>query len=105
MVSDEPYKDAISLFTHNRYSIQKGKQMEKLYTRKEAANMLGISLSTLDVAKNTGAISYVQYVPNGSVFFTEAGLLEYVAKSTHQAAPTEKRDTYRKLWKRSKNGK
>lgn len=78
--------------------------MEKLYTRKEAANMLGISLSTLDVAKNTGAIAYVQYVPNGNVFFTEAGLLEYIAKSTHQAVSTEKRNTYRKLWTRKKDG-
>lgn len=79
--------------------------MEKLYTRKEAADLLGISLSTLDIAKNTGAIAYVQYVPNGSVFFTEAGLLEYIAKSTHPAAPTEKRDTYRKLWERRKDKK
>lgn len=78
--------------------------MEKLYTRKEAANMLGISLSTLDVAKNTGAIAYVQYVPNGSVFFTEEGLLEYIAKSTHQAVPVEKRETYRKAWA-AKNGR
>lgn len=72
--------------------------MEKLYTRKETANLLGISLSTLDVAKNAGAITYVQYVPNGSVFFTEEGLLEYIAKSTHQAVPLEKRETYRKVW-------
>lgn len=72
--------------------------MEKLYTRKEAAQLLGISLSTLDIAKNTGAITYVQYVPNGSVFFTEEGLLEYIAECTHKATPNEKRNTYRKTW-------
>ena len=47
---------------------------------------------------DTGAITYVQYVPNGSVFFTEEGLLEYIAECTHKATPTEKRNTYRKTW-------
>ena len=41
--------------------------MEKLYTRREAASMLGISLTSLDTARNTGAIAFIQYVPNGSV--------------------------------------
>ena len=39
--------------------------MEKLITRKEAAKLLGISLATLDEARNSGLISYIQYVPNG----------------------------------------
>ena len=54
--------------------------MEKLYTRREAAELLGISITTLDTARNNGLIAYVQYVPNGCVFFTSAGLQEYVAK-------------------------
>ena len=37
--------------------------MEKLITRKEAAKLLGISLATLDEARNSGLISYIQYVP------------------------------------------
>ena len=37
--------------------------MEKLITRKEAAKILGISLTTLDEARNSGLISYIQYVP------------------------------------------
>ena len=37
--------------------------MEKLITRKEAAEILGISIATLDAARNNGLISYVQYVP------------------------------------------
>ena len=61
--------------------------MEKLFTRKEAASVLGISLATLDAARNSGLITYVQYVENGCVFFTEAGLQEYVARSTHRAIP------------------
>lgn len=70
--------------------------MEKLYSRKEAATLLGISLATLDTARTSGAISFVQYVPNGCVFFTSEALQEYVAKCTHRALPVEKRNTYRK---------
>ena len=72
--------------------------MEKLYTRREPASMLGISLTSLDTARNTGAIAFIQYVPNGSVFFTEEALQEYIAKHTYQAKPEERRVTYRKPW-------
>ena len=66
--------------------------MEKLITRKEAAKLLGISHATLDEARNSGLISYIQYVPNGCVYFTAAGLQEYIAKSTHRAKPMEKKE-------------
>jgi predicted site-specific integrase-resolvase len=75
--------------------------MEKMITRKEAAKLLGISLATLDEARNNGLISYVQYVPNGCVYFTDASLQEYVAKCTHRAKPVEKKSTYRNV----RNGK
>ena len=75
--------------------------MEKLITRKEAAKLLGISLATLDEARNNGLISYVQYVPNGCVYFTDASLQEYIAKCTHRARPVEKKSTHRKV----RNGK
>lgn len=75
--------------------------MEKMITRKEAAKLLGISLATLDEARNNGLISYVQYVPNGCVYFTNASLQEYIAKCTHRARPIEKKSTYRKV----RNGK
>ncbi len=39
--------------------------MDKLITRKEAAKILGISLTTLDVARTEGLVSYIQYVENG----------------------------------------
>ena len=71
--------------------------MEKQFTRKEAAKLLGISLTTLDDARNSGLISYIQYVPNGCVYFTDAALQEYIAKSTHRAKPMEKRSTYRNV--------
>ncbi len=57
--------------------------MEKVLTKKEAAKLLGISPATLDIARKNGLISYIQYVENGSVFFTEAGLKNYVAWATH----------------------
>lgn len=72
--------------------------MEKLITRKEAAQILGISIATLDAARNNGQISYVQYVPNGCVFFTDSGLQEYIAKCTHRAKPEDKPGfTYRRI--------
>lgn len=72
--------------------------MEKLITRKEAAQILGISITTLDAARNNGQISYVQYVPNGCVFFTDSGLQECIAKCTHRAKPEEKPGfTYRRI--------
>ena len=55
--------------------------MEKLITRKEAAEILGISIATLDAARNNGLISYVQYVQNG--------LLQRAFRSISQNAPTE----------------
>ena len=71
--------------------------MEKLISRKEAAKLLGISIATLDAARNSGLISYVQYVQNGCVYFTDAGLQEYIAKCNNRAKPVEKSATYRKL--------
>lgn len=70
--------------------------MEKLITRREAAKILGISITTLDAARNSGQIAYIQYVENGCVYFTAAGLQEYVAKCTHRAKPMAYKETYRK---------
>lgn len=69
--------------------------MEKLFTRKEAAQMLGIGLTTLDEARNKGLISYVQHVPNGCVYFTERYLKEYIVRHVHRAKPIVKNTTYR----------
>ena len=55
--------------------------MDKLITRKEAASILGISVKTLDAARTDGLISYVQYVENGCVYFTEVGIQEYIANA------------------------
>ncbi len=66
--------------------------MEKLLTRKEAAVVLGISLATLDSARACGQIAFVQYVDNGCVYFTESGLREYIARSTHRVKPRREVD-------------
>ena len=75
--------------------------MEKLLTRKEAAALLGISTKTLDVARINGQVSFVQYVENGSVYFTEAGLQEYIARATHRARPQDLRPLRRGARSRS----
>ena len=69
--------------------------MEPLYTRKQTAKLLGISIATLDTARKEGLISYIQYVPNGSVYFTNTGIQEYISKNTHRSRPAESRPTYR----------
>lgn len=70
--------------------------MEKMISRKDAAKLLGISIGALDMARNTGQITFVQYVENGSVYFTETALQEYVARCTHRAKPLENNATYRR---------
>ncbi len=70
--------------------------MDKLIKRKEAAEMLGISLDTLDHARTEGLITYVQYVDNGCVYFTEVGIQEYIARCTHRARTKENTPTFRK---------
>ncbi len=70
--------------------------VDKLIKRKEAAEMLGISLDTLDHARMEGLITYVQYVENGCVYFTEVGLQEYIARSTHRARPKDNNPTFRR---------
>lgn len=70
--------------------------MERLIPRGEAAKILGMSVATLDAARNDGLIAYVQYVKNGCVYFTDTDIQEYIAKCTHRARPAETSLTYRK---------
>lgn len=89
--------ETASFFCSKNTEMKGGDVIRKLLTRKEAANYLGISLATLDSARNSGLISYVQYVENGCVFFTETALQEYIARFTHRATPKkENMTTYRK---------
>ena len=71
--------------------------MEKLITRKETAKLLGIGITTLDEARRAGMISFIQYVPNGCVYFTETAIQEYLARCTSRAHPIDNVGyTYRK---------
>ena len=70
-------------------------RMENLISRKEAAKILGISVTALDQARSCGHITYVQYVENGCVYFTERALQEYVAHYTHRARPLDRSDRLR----------
>lgn len=70
--------------------------MEKMISRKEAAKIFGISITALDQARSSGLITYVQYVENGCVYFTEQALQEYIARCTHRAKPLDNSATYRK---------
>lgn len=62
--------------------------MDHLIGRKDAAKRLGISPATLDMARHNGLIAFIQYVENGRVYFTEDGLQEYLARSTHRSVKT-----------------
>ena len=71
--------------------------MNKLLTRKQAAEILGISLTTLDLERTSGRLAYIQRKPGGKVWITEAALQEYLARGTHQVRPERAvQGTYRK---------
>lgn len=70
--------------------------MDRLIKRKEAAAILGISVTTLDAARMEGLITYIQYVDNGCVYFTDTALKEYMARCTYRARPKEQSQTYRR---------
>ena len=59
----------------------------KLMTRQEAANLLGMSLPTLDLERTTGRLAYIQRKPGSKVWITDEAIAEYLARATHQARP------------------
>ncbi len=61
--------------------------MEQLYSRKEAAEFLGISVATLDRARLSKEIAYVQYGYGCRVKFTALALQEYTCRCVHRAKP------------------
>ena len=58
-----------------------------LLTRKEAAARLGVSLPTLDAERSAGRLAYIQRKPSSKVWITEEAIIEYLARTTHQARP------------------
>lgn len=71
--------------------------MAKMMTRQEAADVLGISVVTIDRLRKKGQLGYIQRIPNGKVWISTEAVAEYIARITHPAMPErENRQTYRK---------
>ena len=60
----------------------------KLYSRMEAAEMLGIGLTTLDKLRKSGKIGSYQAVPGGKVQFTDAQLESYLERAERRPRRT-----------------
>lgn len=61
--------------------------MPVMFTRKEAAERLGISVDTLDAERKAGHLAYIQRKPGGKVWITEVALADYLARATHPVMP------------------
>lgn len=59
--------------------------MTELYTRKGAADYLGISVVTLDRLCAARAVAFIQRVSGGKKFFTKAALDTYLNRFTRKA--------------------
>lgn len=72
--------------------------MNNLYTRQEAAEILRMSVWTLDAERHCGRLAFIQRKANGKVLITEEAINEYLAKANHPIKPEIRtvRDTYRK---------
>jgi len=78
----------------------------ELLTREQAAERLGISVSTLDNERVAGNLEYIQRKRYGKVWITEEAIRSYLSRGTHSALPekpariTSPYQTYRKQRKR-----
>ena len=59
------------------------KTNERLFTREQAAERLGISLSTLDAEKKSGNLGYIQRKRRGKVWITEQHIQDYLNQWNH----------------------
>ena len=57
----------------------------KLYSRIEAAALLGVGLTTLDKLRKEGKLSYYQATPGGKVQFVRAHLEAYLERAERVA--------------------
>lgn len=69
-----------------------------LLTRKQAAELLGISVVTLDLERQAGRLAFIQRAPNARVWIPETALEEYLKRFTRPARPEPRptRDTARR---------
>ena len=73
--------DGIGIGTRICIMKESRRMLMKLYSRVEAAEMLGIGLTTLDKLRKSGKIGYYQAVPGGKVQFTDAQLEAYLERA------------------------
>lgn len=59
------------------------KTNERLFTREQAAERLGISLSTLDAERKSGNLGYIQRKRRGKVWITEQHIQDYLNQWNH----------------------
>ena len=73
----------------------------ELLTREQAAERLGISVSTLDSERVAGNLEYIQRKRYGKVWITDDAIKAYLARGTHSVKPEKPArinpyNTYRK---------
>ncbi len=68
--------------------------MEKLYTRQEAADILGIGVSKIDEERRGRRLAYIQSRPGGKVWISEKAIEEYLSRATHPALPEVRNVNY-----------
>lgn len=70
----------------------------ELLTREQAAERLGISVSTLDYERLSGNLEYIQRKRYGKVWITDEAIKAYLARGTHSVKPERPAviNTYRK---------
>jgi len=59
----------------------------ELLTREQAAERLGISVSTLDYERVAGNLEYIQRKRYGKVWITDDAIKAYLARGTHNVKP------------------
>ncbi len=70
----------------------------RLYSRKEAAELLGIGLTTLDALRETGRIGFYQRRPGCKVQFTQVHIDQYL----QQVEQMPRKGVQRGKWRRGK---
>ena len=60
------------------------------------SEFFGVTLDYLIIGKRQDVDALKKRVQDGCVYFTEVGLQEYIARSTHRARPKDNNPTFRK---------
>ena len=58
---------------------------EDLLTRQQAADLLGICLTTLDSERRCGNLAYVQFKKHSKVWIPKSAITKYLTRGEHEA--------------------